>query len=171
LLAFDAKYLNLENYVFDAKYSNLENYALDAKYSILENYARGLPINKIASTLCIYTIFTDDFAVCVGKQRVLSRPSNLTSVSFLRVRPKAVWWTLKYPVAVKSFRNLDLGTYCTLPSKILYNPNTVYSLKPLAASTMTLQHHSGLPIPAIGRWAYQAKEEEQIKVVLFVIIK
>ncbi len=80
---FDAKYLNLENYAFDAKYSNLEIYAFDAKYSNFENYAPGLPINKIASTLCIYTIFTDNFAVCVGKQRVpirhlSSRPSNLT---------------------------------------------------------------------------------------------
>ena len=52
------------------KYLNLENYAFDAKYSNLENYARGLPINKIASTLCIYTIFTDNFAVRVGKKRV-----------------------------------------------------------------------------------------------------
>jgi hypothetical protein len=68
--AFDAKYSNLENYAFDAKNSNLENYVFDAKYSNLENYARGLPINKIASTLCIYTIFTDNFAVRVGKQRV-----------------------------------------------------------------------------------------------------
>jgi hypothetical protein len=68
--AFDAKYSNLENYAFDAKYSNLENYAFDAEYSNLENYAHGLPINKIASTLCIYTIFTDNFAICVGKQRV-----------------------------------------------------------------------------------------------------
>jgi hypothetical protein len=80
--AFYAKYSNLENYVFDTNYSNLENYAFDAKYLNLENnafnanylnlenYARGFPINKIASTLCIYTIFTDNFAVCVGKQRV-----------------------------------------------------------------------------------------------------
>ncbi len=68
--AFDAKYLNFENYAFDANYSNIENYAFDAKYLNLENYARGPPINKIASTLCIYTIFTDNFAVCVGKQRV-----------------------------------------------------------------------------------------------------
>jgi hypothetical protein len=52
------------------QYSNLENYAFDAKYSNLENYAPGLPVNKIASTLCIYTIITDNFAVCVGKQRV-----------------------------------------------------------------------------------------------------
>jgi hypothetical protein len=37
---------------------------------ILKIMLRGLPINKIASTLCIYTIFTDNFAVCVGKQRV-----------------------------------------------------------------------------------------------------
>ncbi len=81
--AFDAKYLNLENYAFNAKYWNLENYAFNAKYSNLENYARGLPINKIASKLCIYTIFTDNVAVCVGKQRVpvrhlSSHPSNLT---------------------------------------------------------------------------------------------
>ncbi len=68
--AFDANYSNLENYAFNANYSNLENYAFHANYSNLENYARGLPINKIASTLCIYTIFTDNFAVRVGKQRV-----------------------------------------------------------------------------------------------------
>jgi hypothetical protein len=72
--AFDANYLNLENYAFDAKYSKLENYAFDAKYSNLENYARGLPINKIASTLCIYTIFTDNSTVRVGKQRVPVSP-------------------------------------------------------------------------------------------------
>jgi hypothetical protein len=41
LLAFDTNYLNLENNAFDANYSNLEN------------YARGLPINKIAPTLCM----------------------------------------------------------------------------------------------------------------------
>ncbi len=67
---FDAKYSNLENYAFDTKYSNLENYAFNAKYSNLENYARGIPINKIASTLCIYTIFTNNFAVHGGKQKV-----------------------------------------------------------------------------------------------------
>ncbi len=44
---------------FDANYSNLENYAFDAKYSDLEYFDRGLPINKIAPTLCIYKIFTD----------------------------------------------------------------------------------------------------------------
>ncbi len=52
------------------KYLNLENYAFDAKYSDLEYFDRGLPINKIAPTLCIYKIFTDNFAVRVGKQRV-----------------------------------------------------------------------------------------------------
>ncbi len=46
-----------------ANYLNLENYAFDANYSNLENYARGLPINKIAPTLCIYEIFTDNFVV------------------------------------------------------------------------------------------------------------
>ncbi len=51
------------------KYSNLENYAFDAKYSDLEYFDRGLPINKIEPTLCIYKIFTNNFAVCVGKQR------------------------------------------------------------------------------------------------------
>ncbi len=55
--AFDANYSNLENYAFDANYLNLENYAFDANYLNLENYARGLPINKIAPTLCIYKIF------------------------------------------------------------------------------------------------------------------
>ncbi len=57
--------MNLENYALDASYLNLENYAFDASYSNLENYAcrlpinkiSGLPINKIASTLCIYKIF------------------------------------------------------------------------------------------------------------------
>jgi hypothetical protein len=48
------------------KYSNLENYAFDAKYLDLEYSDCGLPINKIAPTLCIYKIFTDNFAVHVG---------------------------------------------------------------------------------------------------------
>jgi hypothetical protein len=61
LLAFDANYSNLENYAFNANYLNLENYAFNAKYLNLENYACGLPINKIAPTLCIYKIFTDNF--------------------------------------------------------------------------------------------------------------
>ncbi len=52
------------------KYSNLENYALDKKYSDLAYFDRGLPINKILLTLCIYKIYTDNFAVRVGKQRV-----------------------------------------------------------------------------------------------------
>ncbi len=52
------------------KYSNLENYAFNANYSDLEYFDRGLPTNKIAPTLCIYKIFTDNFAVRVGKQRV-----------------------------------------------------------------------------------------------------
>ncbi len=71
--ALDPKYSNLENYAFDAKYSNLENYAISAKYSNLKYHAHLLPINKIASTLCIYTIFTDNFAVRVRKQRVPAR--------------------------------------------------------------------------------------------------
>ncbi len=37
---------------------------------ILKIMLHGRPINKIASTLCIYTIFTDNFAVCVEKKRV-----------------------------------------------------------------------------------------------------
>ncbi len=37
-----------------------------------------------------------------GYLSVTSRPSNLTWVSFLQVRPKAVWRTSKYPVAGKS---------------------------------------------------------------------
>ncbi len=39
---------------FDANHSNLENYAFDAKYSDLEYFDHGLPINKIAPTICIY---------------------------------------------------------------------------------------------------------------------
>ncbi len=34
---------------FDANYLNLENYAVDAKYSDLEYFDHGLPINKIAT--------------------------------------------------------------------------------------------------------------------------
>ncbi len=48
---------------FDANYSNLENYAFNAKYSDLEYFDHRLPINKIAPTLCIYEIFTDNFVV------------------------------------------------------------------------------------------------------------
>ncbi len=48
---------------FDANLSNLENYAFDVKYSDLEFFDRGLPINKIAPTFCIYKIFTDNFVV------------------------------------------------------------------------------------------------------------
>ena len=48
---------------FDANYLNLENYAVDAKYSDLEYFDHGLPINKIAPTLCIYEIFTENFVV------------------------------------------------------------------------------------------------------------
>ncbi len=55
------------------KYSNLENYAFNEKYLDLEYFDRGLPINKIAPTLCIYKIFTDNFAVRVVKQRVPDR--------------------------------------------------------------------------------------------------
>jgi hypothetical protein len=58
----------------------------------------GLPINKIASTWIILQFM-------LGLREypsVTSRPSNLTWVSFLRVRPKAVWRTSKYPVALKS---------------------------------------------------------------------
>ncbi len=69
-MTFDTDYFNLENYAFDKDYSNLENYAFNADYSNLENYVCGLPINKIASLLCIYTIFTCNFAGHVGKQRV-----------------------------------------------------------------------------------------------------
>ncbi len=54
---------NANSLAFDANYSNLENYAFDAKYSDLEYFDRGLPINKIAPTLCIYKIFTDSFVV------------------------------------------------------------------------------------------------------------
>ncbi len=36
---------------FDANYSNLENYVFNAKYSDLEYFDRGLPVNKIAPML------------------------------------------------------------------------------------------------------------------------
>ncbi len=48
---------------FDLNYSNLENYSFNAKYSDLEYFDHGLSINKIAPTLCIYEIFTDNFVV------------------------------------------------------------------------------------------------------------
>ncbi len=54
---------NANSLAFDANHSNLENYAFDAKYLDLEYFDRGLPINKIAPTLCIYEIFTDNFVV------------------------------------------------------------------------------------------------------------
>ena len=56
---------NANSLAFDANYSNLENYAFDANYSNLENYARGLPINKIAPTLCTYEIFTLQRVPCL----------------------------------------------------------------------------------------------------------
>jgi hypothetical protein len=54
---------NANSLAFDANYSNLESYAFNAKYSDLEYFDHGLPINKIAPTLCIYEIFTDNFVV------------------------------------------------------------------------------------------------------------
>jgi hypothetical protein len=62
---------------FDANYSNLENYAFDAKYSDLECFERGLPINKIAPTLCICEIFTDNFVVSWASTYTPSRAHDL----------------------------------------------------------------------------------------------
>ncbi len=62
---------------FDTNYSNLENYAFDAKYSDLEYFDCGLPINKIAPTLCIYEIFTDNFVVSWALMCTPSHAHNL----------------------------------------------------------------------------------------------
>jgi hypothetical protein len=72
---------------FDANYSNLENYAFDAKYSNLENYAHGLPINKIAPTLCIYKIFTDNFVVSWASTCTPSHAHDLVLVLGFGVYP------------------------------------------------------------------------------------
>ncbi len=68
---------NANSLAFDANYLNLENYAFDAKYSDLENFDRGLPINKIAPTLCIYKIFTDIFLVSWASMCTLSHAHDL----------------------------------------------------------------------------------------------
>ena len=75
LLAFNANYLNLENYAFDANYSNLENYAC------------GLPINKIAPMLCIYEIFTDNFVVSWASMCTPSHAHDLVLVLGFDVYP------------------------------------------------------------------------------------
>ncbi len=62
---------------FDANYSNLENYVFDAKYSDLKYFDRGLPINKIAPMLCIYKIFTDNFVVSWALTCTPSHAHNL----------------------------------------------------------------------------------------------
>ncbi len=75
LLAFDANYLNLEKYAFDAKYSDLEY------------FDRGLPINKIAPTLCIYEIFTDNFVVSWASMCTPSHAHDLVLVLGYNVYP------------------------------------------------------------------------------------
>ncbi len=75
LLAFEANYLNLENYAFDAKYSDLEY------------FDRGLPIKKIAPTLCIYEIFTDNFVVSWASTCTPSHAHNLVLVLGFDVYP------------------------------------------------------------------------------------
>ncbi len=72
---------------FNANYSNLENYAFDAKYSDLEHFDCGLPINKIAPTLCIYKIFTDNFVVSWASTCTLSHAHDLVLVLGFHVYP------------------------------------------------------------------------------------
>jgi hypothetical protein len=78
-----------------ANYSNLENYAFDANYSNLENYAHGLPINKIAPTLCIYEIFTDNFVVSWAstdlKAGCVERPKRACDGSKSKKLCRHVW--------------------------------------------------------------------------------
>ncbi len=89
LLAFDANYLNLENYAFDAKYS-------DHEY-----FDRGLPINKIAPTLCIYKIFTDNFVVSWALTCTPSHAHDLVLVLGFNVypvpRPRPCPWPFPEP--------------------------------------------------------------------------
>ncbi len=73
--------------LFDANYSNLESYAFDAKYSDLEYFDRGLPINKIAPTLCIYKIFTDNFVVSWASTCTPSHAHDLVLVLGLTCTP------------------------------------------------------------------------------------
>ncbi len=68
---------NANSLAFDSNYLNLENYAFDAKYSDLEYNDHGLPINKIAPTLCIYKIFTDNFVVSWASTCTLSHAPDL----------------------------------------------------------------------------------------------
>ncbi len=77
-----ANYSNLENYAFDANYLNLENYAFDANYLNLENYARGLPINKNASTHCIYKIFR-----CIERPKRARDGSNKQETLYMCLAP------------------------------------------------------------------------------------
>jgi hypothetical protein len=78
---------NANLFAFDANYSNLENYAFDAKYSELEYFDRGLPINKISPTLCIYEIFTDNFVVSWAWTCTPSHAHNLVLVFGFDVYP------------------------------------------------------------------------------------
>ncbi len=52
----------------------------NANYSNLENYARGLPINKIAPTLCMLEIFTDNFVVSWASACTPSHALNILTV-------------------------------------------------------------------------------------------
>jgi hypothetical protein len=78
---------NATSLVFDANYLNLEIYAFDAKYSDLEHFDRGLPINKIAPTLCIYEIFTDNFVVSWASTCTPSHAHDLVLVLGFDVYP------------------------------------------------------------------------------------
>jgi hypothetical protein len=78
---------NANSLAFDANYSNLENYAFNAKYSDLEYFDRGLPINKIAPTLCIYKIFADNFLVSWASTCTPSHNYDLVLVLGFNVYP------------------------------------------------------------------------------------
>ncbi len=78
---------NVNLLVFDANYLNLVNFAFDAKYSDLEYFDRGLSINKIAPTLCIYEIFTDNFVVSWAPTCTPSHAHDLVLVLGFDVYP------------------------------------------------------------------------------------
>ncbi len=61
--------------------------AFDANYSNLENFARGLPNKKIAPTLCIYEIFTDNFVVSWAPTCTPSHAHDLVLVLGFDVYP------------------------------------------------------------------------------------
>ncbi len=92
---------NANSLAFDANFSNLENYAFDAKYSDHEYFDRGLPINKIAPTLCIYEIFTDNFVVSWALTCTPSHVHDLVLVLGFDVysvpRPRPCHWPLPEP--------------------------------------------------------------------------